>query len=105
MARMGTVGTQKSKSWTRMGTKWNKNPKVGNNKVGTRTQKFDKNETKWEQRPIGNKVGTRIQNWDKHGNKVGTRIQKWDTDGNKVETGMGTKWQQEPKRNKVETRI
>ena len=65
-----------------MGTKWNENRKVDNNervsgtgmgnKVGTRTQKWDK---------TGNKVGTRTQKWDKSGNKVGTRTQIWDKNG------------------------
>ena len=47
-----TKWEQEPKSGTRLTPKWDKN----GNKVGTRTQKRDKNRTKWEQNP---KVGTR----------------------------------------------
>ena len=100
----------RKKTRTRMGTKWEQEPKSGTamGTMETRTQKRDKNKNKAEiktqkQDQNRNKMGTsanknptvgreweQSRNEPKSGtrtaNKVGTRTQKW-----------GAKWEQEPK--------
>ena len=66
-----------------MGTKWDQEPKSGNNR-GTK-----------------NKVGSRTQKWEQERSKVGTKWDQESKSGNK----RGTKWEQSGIKNpKVGTR-
>ena len=90
------VGTR-TKSGTRMGTKWeeseNKNPHSQEwEQSGNKNPKWDKN---GEQ--SANKVETRTSKWDKNRNKVGTKWEQEPQSGTKNGNKVGTKWKQEPR--------
>ena len=82
---------QEPKSGTRMGTKWEQEPKIGhkNEKEVVLEQEW---EQEWEQ--SGNKNPRGGEEWEQSGNKNLKVGQEWDHSWSGK--GLDTKWEQEP---------